>query len=107
MSLKDGGRATKHFSFFIPTLAPSVDLSVTVSVASRQEDYYWLDTSAGSTGLHYYAAGDAGLTKRKLSSVSLSGRAESGSDSRRIRWTLKCTDSLSSTSKPRRRSERV
>lgn len=44
----------------------------------RQEDHYWLDTCAGSTGLHYYAAVDTGLTKRNLSSICLSGRAESG-----------------------------
>lgn len=44
----------------------------------RQEDHYWLDTCAGSTSLHYYAAVDTGLTKRNLSSICLSGRAESG-----------------------------
>lgn len=44
----------------------------------RQEDHYWLDTCAGSTGLHYYAAVDTGLTKRNLSSICLSVRAESG-----------------------------
>lgn len=44
----------------------------------RQEDHYWLDTCAGSTSLHYYAAVDTGLTKRNLSSICLSGGAESG-----------------------------
>lgn len=44
----------------------------------RQEDHYWLDTRAGSTSLHYYAAVDTGLTKRNLSSICLSGGAESG-----------------------------
>lgn len=44
----------------------------------RQEDHYWLDTCSGSGSLHYYAAVDTGLTKRNLSSICLSGRAESG-----------------------------
>lgn len=44
----------------------------------RQEDHYWLDTCSGSTSLHYYAAVDTGLTKRNLSCICLSGRAESG-----------------------------
>lgn len=44
----------------------------------RQEDHYWLDTRSGSTSPHYYAAVDTGLTKRNLSSICLSGRAESG-----------------------------
>lgn len=44
----------------------------------RQEDHYWLDTCSGSNSLHYDAAVDTGLTKRNLSSIYLSGRAESG-----------------------------
>lgn len=44
----------------------------------RQEDHYWPDTGAGSTSLHYYAAVDTVLTKRNLSSICLSVRAESG-----------------------------
>lgn len=44
----------------------------------RQEHHYWLDTRSGSTSLHYYAPVDTGLTKRNLSSICLSGRAESG-----------------------------
>lgn len=44
----------------------------------RQEDHYWPDTGAGSASLHYYAAVDTVLTKRNLSSICLSVRAESG-----------------------------
>lgn len=56
----------------------------------RQEDHYWLDTCSGSTRLHYYAAVDTGLTKRNLSSICLSGRAEPGTAmlaAAVLRWT--------------------
>lgn len=55
-------------------------------VRSRQEDHYRLDRLAGSTGQHYYAAVNTGLTKRNLSRICLSLTAESGSS--RLRWVV-------------------